>query len=285
MKKQKMYKLQACVFLMGVLAAAVFFNKEAPAAEDKTKLTTSILKVGRADAIILQNRNKTMLIDAGEEDDGLEISEFLRERNIKKIDALIITHYDKDHVGGADTVVENFAIGDVYLPDYKGTGTDYSDFMTALDERGIKAKRVNESVSFAFADCSVVIDPPLSYDISVVSDEYDNNFSLITTVCHGSKRLVFAGDAEKIRLREWLSGQTVEKCDFLKIPHHGVYNTELENLISQTAPEYAVITDSKNNKADSLTLDLLAEYAVKTCESRNGNITVISDGNDIKVYQ
>ena len=52
--------------------------------------------------MILETGGKVMVIDAGEEDDGAELVTYLKERNLSQVDVLIITHYDKDHVGGAD---------------------------------------------------------------------------------------------------------------------------------------------------------------------------------------
>ncbi|MDO4555742.1 MAG: MBL fold metallo-hydrolase, partial [Lachnospiraceae bacterium] len=63
-------------------------------------LTVTILKVGKADAIMIQTEDKVMMIDTGEEDDKDKLAIFLKQENISKVDYLIITHFDKDHVGG-----------------------------------------------------------------------------------------------------------------------------------------------------------------------------------------
>ena len=56
------------------------------------------------------------------------------------MDVLVITHFDKDHVGGADTLVEGMEIGEVLLPDYEGIHTEYLDFMHALEKKRISRK-------------------------------------------------------------------------------------------------------------------------------------------------
>ena len=66
-----------------------------------------------------------MVIDTGEEDDGPDLVEFLQKRSIRELEALIITHYDKDHVGGADTLLEHIPVKKVYVPEYVGTGSEY----------------------------------------------------------------------------------------------------------------------------------------------------------------
>ena len=78
---------------------------------------------------------KTMVIDAGEEDDGEEVVSFLTNQGVFKVDVLIITHYDQDHVGGADTLVESLDVAQVFLPDYGETISNIWIFMTSLDEK------------------------------------------------------------------------------------------------------------------------------------------------------
>ena len=95
-----------------------------------------------------------------------------------------------------------------------------------------------------FGEALVKTEPPESYEAAENVVEQDNNFSLITTIVHGDNRLLFTGDAEKQRLHQWLSEENVEACDFLKVPHHGVYNTALKKLADAVSPKYAVICSS-----------------------------------------
>ncbi|MBQ4045665.1 MAG: MBL fold metallo-hydrolase, partial [Lachnospiraceae bacterium] len=85
-------------------------------------------------AIVIETDGHTMAIDAGEEDDGQEIVDFLKKRNISQLDYLLITHFDKDHVGGADTLISQIPAARVLIPDYEGTSTEYTDFLAALDQ-------------------------------------------------------------------------------------------------------------------------------------------------------
>ena len=178
-------------------------------------LTITLLKVGKADAIIALSGTHALLIDTGEEDDGEEVAAFLHNNGISTIDAMIITHFDQDHVGGADTVLEKLNVKEVYLPDYEWTHTEYADFLAALNQSSATVHRLTDSVSFLFGDAQILIDPPASYEIDDPNLDYDNNFSLITTMIHGENRLVFTGDAEKQRIREGMQNEHAVKCDFL----------------------------------------------------------------------
>ncbi len=248
-------------------------------------LKVTFLKVGKADAIAVQTGNKTMVIDAGEEEDGEELVAFLKNQGISYVDVLVITHFDRDHVGGADTLVEEMEIGEILLPAYEGTHTEYLDFMHALEKKGIQPRRLTEPVEMQLGEAFVKTEPPQSYEMKEGVIEQDNNFSLITTLIHGDNRFLFTGDAEKQRIRQWLSQENVEVCDFLKVPHHGVYNTALKDLADAVSPEYAVICSSGKNPADAKTLELLRSRGIETLETKDGNVTVISDGNHLEIRQ
>ena len=253
-------------------------------------LNTAVLKIGKADAIVIWQNEHAMLIDCGEEEDGQEIIDYLARIGIDHVETMIITHYDKDHVGGADFVIENIPVDRILVPDYEGSSTDYHDFMTAVDAAGMTLERLTESVSFAFGDALVTVDAPLDYSIAAKvhtnpNVEIDNNLSLITTIVHGSNRLVYMGDAEKARIKEFLTTDAAVDCDFLKVPHHGVYNTELINLIETVTPEYAAICDSQKNPASQETLQLLKDKGITTRQTMAGRITVISDGKKVDIQQ
>ena len=174
---------------------------------------------------------------------------------------MIITHFDQDHVGGADTVMENLQVNRIYVPDYEGVHAEYLDFLHAAEAADVPIQRLSKPVSFPFGDAEVLIEPPASYEIPEGKADYDNNFSLITTVLHGNNRLVFMGDAEKARIREWLQGDSAVRCDFLKVPHHGIYNKAQEELFETLAPRYSVICSSQKHPAEEKTLELLKKTA------------------------
>ena len=251
----------------------------------KATLEARFLKVGKADAIVLMCQDETMIIDCGEEDDGKEVLAYLKSRGIKKVDVLMITHFDKDHVGGADTLVEGIKVERVLLPAYTGSGTEYTDFMEALGKAGINPENVTENLNLMLGSASILVEPPSSYEIPANVNEYDNDFSLITTVEFGGKRLIFTGDSEKKRIREWLENGAACECDVLKIPHHGVYNKALADLLSATKPSHTVICDSKKNPADEKTLGLIKSIGADCMQTQYGDVTVLCSRDGIEIHQ
>ena len=243
------------------------------------------LKIGKADAIILRCGDETMVIDSGEDEDGQEVLDYLAKESVPKVNVLLITHFDKDHVGGADTVVRGIEVERVLQPAYEGTAKAYTEYMQALEEEGISPENVEETLYFDLGGASVMVEPPASYEIPDGDDEYDNDFSLIITVEYGAGRFVLTGDIEKKRIREWLAQGDVKPCDVLKVPHHGHYTSALDEMFAALSPQYAVICDSSKNPADGRTLDLLAKYSVETLETKDGDITIFCDGEQVWAQQ
>ena len=288
-KRNKMKKVLAGALLASILTGCASAGATGKAA-DESLLKTAVLKIGKADAIVVWQASHAMIIDCGEEEDGQEILEFLAKQEIDHIEAMIITHFDKDHVGGADTVIENIPTDRILMPDYEGSVTDYADFIESLESTGMTAERLRESVSFSLGDALVTVDPPLDYSITAKRDadstyEIDNNLSLITTVVHGNNRLLFMGDAEKARTKEFLTTEAAVDCDFVKLPHHGVYSTSLDDLMDAVTPEYVAICDSSKNPASTDTLQMLKDKGITVRQTMAGRITVVSDGDKIDIQQ
>lgn len=255
------------------------------AMKQEDTLDIRFLKCGKADAIVLSCGGQTMVIDAGEEDDGEKLVSDLRAAGADHVDVLIITHFDKDHVGGADALLREMEVGRVYLPDYEGAGTDYEEFTALAAEKELQVTRLQEETDFLLGSASVLIEPPASYEIGDSEDEYDNNFSLITTITHGENTMVFMGDAEKDRIREWLSEGRDRTCDLIKVPHHGVYNKALKELAEAAEASYAVVTDSDKNPADQKTLSTFEEKGTRILSTRSGTVSVLSSGSLLEISQ
>ncbi|MBR4435890.1 MAG: MBL fold metallo-hydrolase [Clostridia bacterium] len=248
-------------------------------------LQVCFLKVGKADAIVLVEDGKCLVIDTGEDDDGADVAQYIKSHEIAAIDVLIITHYDKDHIGGAERLINEFKIERAILPDYAPENPMYDALISALGDANISVERLDKPTEFAFASSTVKVEPPSEYPKADGGKETDNDSSLITTVIHGKNRFVFMGDAEKKRIRDYLDNGDAQACDLIKMPHHGDYNKALKELIERLSPKYAVICSSDKNPAESRTLDLLNDSGCSAYETRAGNVIVISSGTKLTIRQ
>lgn len=275
--------LKSIAILAALIALCACNEKDETYTETLTaenEFNISILKVGQADAIILKTKNHTAVIDCGEDDDGDEVVEHLTRTGSENIDYLFITHFDKDHVGGASEVLDNFEAAQVILPDYIGTSDEYKIFTGTLAEKNISPTLLDEKLVFTLDDVLFEVYPPQKQSYKGP----DNDHSLIISVTHGNNKFLFAGDAEKDRLQE-LPKQLELDHDFLKMPHHGNYNKGTVAFLKGVTPTYTVICDSEKNPAEDDTIEALESIGSEIYRTKDGDIEVTSDGKTISVIQ
>lgn len=240
----------------------------------------TVLKVGQADAIFMQTQNHSIILDCGEKDDGDKIVELLKEKGVSDLDYIFITHFDKDHVGGFPEVVENITASNIIVPNYEGNNDEYAEYLKTINEKKLNVASFTQDTYFVLDDVLFEVSTPKKQSYA----ESDNDFSLVISVTHGENTFLFAGDAEKDRLEEVIS-EFGEHYDFLKVPHHGKYNKNTEKFLNIIRPTYSVICDSKKNPAEDKTISLLENVGSKIYSTKNGNISVSSDGKEIKIIQ
>lgn len=268
------------IVLCVILAASGGCRKsEAPA----PSLTLTVFSCGKADAMLLQFDGLNVMIDTGEHGDGDELVEEMTRMGVQKIDLMILTHHDKDHIGGADVILGRIPVTTVRMPSYEADSKQYTQLMDALNGTETDVIRMSEDETFRLGNADLVIwTSPIEYD---GDDGDDNEQSLVTkVVCYG-KTFLFTGDAEKAWLKQLcFSGRNLT-CDVLKLPHHGVYDKNLPTLLAVTLPEYVLITDSVKNPADPKTIDLVSTLAQNVFRTENGTIRMTLTEGVIRVAQ
>ena len=252
-------------------------------------LEVAVLQIGKADAIVVTTQNKTMVIDTGESDDGGKVLNYLNEKGITSVDYMLITHYDRDHVGGADRLLNFVEVKEVIRPDYVGVREEYDTFLASMSELEVKdtaLKPGSANMTFMMDDVEVTINVPMK-DTYVDADgvQLDNNFSLVVRLRHGTKLLLFAGDCEDMRLAELVTGDQNWRAHFLKVPYHGNYTQLTTSFLGKVLPEYAVICDSDKNPAAAETLSVLTGLDAQVYQTKNGTVICQSDGKNLTVTQ
>ena len=256
-------------------------GKEAGPTALDGKLTITCLKGGAADTFILVSDNHVTLIDTGLDKKADKLVDFLRLQGITRIDELIITHFDKDHVGGADHVLDNFQVGTVYTTYHSKESDDITNYLASLEKAGLSENTVTEITSYVTDGVSFTIYPPKS---SSYTEQESNNSSLVIRVSVGESSMLFAGDAEYARISELLKTDNLQST-ILKVPHHGRINANSLALIEYVKPKYAIITSSKSEPEDQEILDILASKGITTYLTREGNVTITMTAGDIKIVQ
>lgn len=247
-------------------------------------LKLTVFNAGKADAMLITINDKNIIIDTGEKGEGTILLNYLKENNISIIDYLIITHFDKDHVGGAAKIINNIKVSNVIQPNYTSTSKAFSNYEDALEKAKITPTSLESDISFTIANANFSIYPAKKTSYSIDSDSIDNYMSLVIDIVHEKNRFLLAGDAIKNRLQELIDMDNINST-FLKIPHHGKYEELTQIFLEKVHPAYAAITCSKEKPADKKTLEILNNLKTQTYLTTDGDITVISNGSSIKVTQ
>ena len=235
---------------------------------------------GKADAILISKNDKYILIDTGEEDLSDDILNYFKNNNITKLEYLIITHFDKDHVGSASTIIDNIEIGEVIQSNLPKESEYYTNYINSLENNSITPTTVTNDYKFDFEGVSVIVNGTET----IYEKNESNNSSLIVSMIYNENKFLFMGDAENDRIKDYISTNT-DTYDFIKIPYHGNYLKKLDDLLDTINPTYGVITCSKSEGCEDKTLEVLNSYNIKYYMTKNGAIRVLSDGNDIIIKQ
>ena len=204
----------------------------------------SYLDVGQGDATLLitRKRRDVVLIDTGGLNTDYFVSDnyisYLKSLGIKKIDTLILTHGDNDHMGDSRHLLDNFKVGRVIFN--CGEFNDLEkELIKVLDEKKIKYYSCIRELSIG--------NNRLSF---LQTKEYDNendNSNVIYTELNGYK-FMFMGDASITTEKEILSKFNLPDIDVLKVGHHGSRTSSSKEFIKTIKPRYSIISVGKNNR-------------------------------------
>ena len=244
--------------------------------------SVEIPSIGKADCIILNTKEHLIVIDLGIKDLAETIVTRISSYG-KEIDALIISHYDKDHIGATKKLLGAVKVKSVYLPEYEDEKTENAEEVKGyLTKHAITPTTVSEEIALEYDGVSFTIYPTGIFFKR--NDNGSNESSIVVSALHGENRFLFTGDAVDRRLPEILSQlPDPAAVDFLKVPHHGVYDDNSKAFFEAICPTYAVITCSAAEPADGSTVKLLNDLGAKVYLTSSGSVFAYSDGSSIRI--
>ena len=245
----------------------------------ETELNVHFLDVGQGDAVLISCDDAYMLIDAGDNDKGTLVQNYLNKQGVEHLDYIIGTHPDADHIGGMDVILYKFDCGTVMMPEVTNDTATYRDVIDTMKEKGYQntAPVVGDSYSLGSAQFTI-LGPTDTY-------EDTNNNSIVLLLTHGDNKFLFVGDAEEKAEEDILAEGVSVKADVLKVGHHGSRTASSEAFLQAVEPTYAVISCGQDNSyghPHAETLNTLRSMGVKVFRTdEQGTVTATSDGHEI----
>ena len=244
-----MLKRALSAALVLAMLASLFLFALPSAAVAETDVRALFLNVGKADAALLFLGDRRYLVDTGKSGNHDELSLALSIYQIERLDGVIITHTDKDHVGGLKKLLKSGAKVDM-LYAAKLNSEPSEDAHPVYEASQKYVTPLSWLVAGDELDlgngCTARVLGPLSLD-----ETNENNNSLVLDVQTPEGRLLLTGDMETEEETELLAGGLVPNADVLKVAHHGDDDSTSKAFVLAVSPQWAVISTSSADEPDT----------------------------------
>ena len=238
--------IMMCIFapILNPLINRVLVNYNVVLA--RNNLIVHFISVGQGDAVAINLPDgKTMIIDSGRVDSAVTftnyIDDYVLARDLdKKLDYVVFTHSDNDHVGGGLRLLNNYEIGTIYVPKIYDSSQDYLELKEHMEYYDYNTK-------YHISGTKIENDGYLIEFFGPVSEDEPNENCPLIKISYQGFDFLFTGDISSETERIFVDKYGVQlDCDVLKVAHHGSkYSTSLEFLLA-TTPEMSVISCGKN---------------------------------------
>lgn len=198
------------------------------------------IDTGNSDAILIQQGEVAALIDGGDNDDETLVVDYLKSQGVQKLEYVIATHPDADHIGGLDAVVTQLEVNQVLVGNGKATTKTYTDFIEAMMDKGLSPSVPLLYSEFPLGEAVLKI-------VSVANEKDPNNCSLVVLYTYGKHKVLFMGDADQ-SIEKTLDVNQIGQVDLIKVGHHGSKTSSNKEFLKAVHPKYAVITCGAGNK-------------------------------------
>lgn len=277
--KAKIFKFTSALFL----AIILILNGSVPTTQAATKeMKVHFIDVGQGDAIYIKTAaGQNIIIDGGNKN-GSKVVSYLKKQKVKKIDVMIATHPDADHIGGLDDILRAFKVKSVYAPKVSHTTKVYKEFLTAVKKEGLKIKTAKKGVKIPLKGVNAKFVAP----VKTYAKNDLNNWSAVLHVTYGKKSFLFTGDAETKSETDMVKSKQTLKADVIKVGHHGAKTSTSSSLLKAVKPTYAIISVGKGNKyghPTSTVLKRLEKSKIKVLRTdKQGTIIATTNGKTLK---
>ncbi|GEM_PF-308914 len=236
------------------------------------------INTGNSDSIVIKQGDKSILIDAGDNDDESLIVNYLKDLGISKLNYVISTHPDADHCGGLDAVFNNFEVEKLLVGNGSSDSKTYSDFINSVANKGISPSVPLEGSEHKLTDNSSI----KMFNVKGIEGD-SNESSLVTLFINGNDKILLMGDAGEKTESKLIN--SFSDVDLLKIGHHGSSSSTTSQFLDKVNPKNAVILVGKDNKYGHPSTEVMSRLEAKGIKVHRtdecGNIIYKSTGQGV----
>lgn len=245
--------------------------------KENAALKIYFIDVGEADCTLIKVGDEYVLIDAGNNEDGLKLVDYFKELGINNFKYVITTHLHEDHIGGIDYIIKSFQVEHYYMPDVTSDNLTFTEVIDALKEKNINWEVPEIDSKFNVGEAEFTV-------LSIGKDEEDiNDTSIVLRMSYRDTSYLFMADATKNVEFNILNKDL--KSNVLKVGHHGASSSTSAQFLKKVNPQYAIISVGKLNDYNhphNITLKKLNRLNIKTYRTDlDGTIILSSDGKNI----
>ena len=295
MKSKKVNKLFNIIIFILVVCISLIYGKQeifknsySYKDDNKSSISNNInsnleiyfFDVGQADSVLIKSNDDTVLIDAGNRNDGENLVNYIKnDLKINDIDIVIGTHPHEDHIGGMNYIIDSFDVGKIYLPDVISNAKFFEKLLDSIESKDYKISvpKIGEEIKLNNLVFNV-----LSVDDN---DKNINDCSIVLKLNYLDTKYLFMGDASKSVEKKLLDKDI--KADVIKIGHHGSSYSSSKKFLESVEVNIAIISVGKDNKYKHPTksvLNTLNNLNIKYYRTDiDGTIKLVSDGKNIEI--
>lgn len=218
------------------------------------KLQATFLDVGQGDSSLIEFPDgETLLIDGGgryhEVDAGrLVVAPFLWNKGIDRINYMVATHPQADHIGGLVYLLKKFSIGEVWTNGTTKESRIAREFDETVMMKKLNQKTVEKGYFLHNGDLHIqVLNPNLKNPVSSSTHARENNDGIVIKIDFGLKTLLFTADIEEEAEKRILAENPGMRATLLKVPHHGGRGSADPEFIQALSPEISVFSVGLHN--------------------------------------
>lgn len=233
------------LFILLVMLSALTACAPASAADE---MTLFAVNVGKADALLLHHGEAAYLIDTGSAESWGELSCALKMLGMERLTGVIVTHTDRDHVGGVPMLAGSSVQVDAWYASRYFTDMKESKHpaVLAAQSRGQEVVWLSDGDTLPFGGGTLTVLAP-----SARSDEENDN-SVVLLAEGAGGRMLLMGDTEQGGERALLAAHPdLPSCEVLKVGHHGSGDATTKALLTAVKPKVAVISTSTAEREDT----------------------------------